>query len=129
MQKRKESKLIIFNKPKCRYVGDLTEIPFELRLNTKYIYIFTIIDRFSKLSNSYLLIDKTKESILENLKKFFLFFGFPEEFGCDNDREFVNIAVENYLHMNSIKIIHGAPIHLTLKESLREYMLQLEKLY
>ena len=41
--------VIIFNNPKYRYVGDLTEIPYELRINSNYIYIFTIIDHFSKL--------------------------------------------------------------------------------
>ena len=32
-----------------RYVGDLTNIPFELKQNTKFNYIFMIVDHFSKL--------------------------------------------------------------------------------
>jgi len=42
-------KIIIFDKPKMRYVGDLTNIPFELKQNTKFNYIFMIVDHFSKL--------------------------------------------------------------------------------
>ena len=54
--------------------------------NKKYKYIFTIIDHFSKFSQSYLLKDKKKENILDKLKLFFEFYGDPEEFGSDNGR-------------------------------------------
>lgn len=40
-------RLIIFEKPKRQYFGDLSEIPNELKRNTPYIYIFTIIDNLS----------------------------------------------------------------------------------
>lgn len=103
------SKIIIFDKPKMRYVGDLTNIPLELKQNTKFNYIFTIVDHFSKLANSYLLENKNKESILLNLKKFFEFYGPPQQFGCDNGREFVNNLVSSYLESKHIKIVHGAP--------------------
>ena len=66
----------------------MTEIPIELKLNSNFIYIFAIIDHFSKMSNSYLLKDKTKESILRYSKEFSITYGYPEEFRCDNGREF-----------------------------------------
>ena len=57
----------------------------------------------------YLLENKTKESILLYLKKFFEFYGPPQQFGCDKGREFVNNLVESYLESKHIKIVHGAP--------------------
>jgi len=57
----------------------------------------------------YLLENKTKESILLYLKKFFEFYGPPQQFGCDNGREFVNNLFENYLESKYIKIAHVAP--------------------
>jgi len=47
LRKREKSKLIIFNKPKVRYIADLTDIPLELRKGTDYLYILNIIDDFS----------------------------------------------------------------------------------
>ena len=64
IQKRERTKLIIFNRPRVRYIGDLTDIPFELSTNTNYKYIFTLIDHFSKFSASYLLINKKKNQFL-----------------------------------------------------------------
>ena len=42
-------KIITFDKPKMSYEGDSTNIPFELKQNTKFNYIFMIVDHFSKL--------------------------------------------------------------------------------
>jgi hypothetical protein len=40
--------MIIFNRPKIRYIGDLTDLSNEIKKNTKYLYLFIIIDHFSK---------------------------------------------------------------------------------
>ena len=90
LKKREKAELIIFNKPKVRYVGDLTDIPTELKKDTKYNFIFSIIAHFSKFADSYLLIDKTQKSILDSLIYFFTFYDEPIEFGCDNGRESIN---------------------------------------
>ena len=97
--------------------------------NNKYKYIFTIIDHFSKFSKSYLLKDKKKENILENLKLFFEFYGIPEEFGSDNGREFINSSITSFLLKNNVKHIKGLPynprnqgaverIHITIRNAL-----------
>ena len=70
--RREKTNKIIFKEPKSRYVGDLTNIPNELRTKTKYIYQFTIIDHFSKFLNSYLLENKKANSILKRLNHFFI---------------------------------------------------------
>ena len=36
MAKREKVKLIIFNKPRSRYIADITDIPTEIRANTNY---------------------------------------------------------------------------------------------
>ena len=70
LTKKEKFELIIFTKPRERYIGDLTLIPSEFLnnienkfydSNKKYKYIFTIIDHFSKFSQSYSLKDKKRK--------------------------------------------------------------------
>ena len=113
-QKQKKSekfKLIIFNRPSSRYFADITDLPTELRQNTKYLYLLNIVDHFSKFVNSYLLTHKTKNNILDCFKYFFEDYGEPIEIGFDNGREFVNNAVSTYLRERNIKIVRGTPYH------------------
>ena len=135
LRKREKIHIIIFNKPKIRYIGDLTDILIELIKNNKFKYIFTIIDHFFKLSNSYLLINKKAESILNAIKEFFEIYGQPLEFGCDNGREFVNESVMSYLNETNIKMIKGSPynphsqdiverIHITIRKALLSRFLE-----
>ena len=72
LKKDEKFNLILFKKPKDRYIGDLTSIPIEFKnnvnntyydINKNYNYIFTIIDHFSKFSESYLLKDKKQNTI------------------------------------------------------------------
>ena len=107
--KREISKLIIFKRPKFRYIGDLSDIPNELKAGTKFLHIFIIIDHFSKFLDAFLLEDKKKESILKYLDYFCKFYGYPLQFGCDNGREFINEKVSNYLNDNNIKMVNGKP--------------------
>ena len=83
MMKKEKFNMIIFDRPKERYIGDLSVIPIELinnenniyfEENRKYKYIFTILDHFSKFSDSYLLADKKKLTVLNSLKKFVEFY-------------------------------------------------------
>ena len=119
----------MFKEPKTRYVGDLTNIPNELRTKTKYIYQFIIIAHFSKFLNSYLLENKKSNSILKCLNNFFIYFGKPKEYGSDNGKEFLNSAIQNFLKDNDVKFIRGRPyqphsqgvverVHITLRKAL-----------
>ena len=67
-------------------MADLAVIPKELfnnlekknyDINNKYKYILTIVDHFSKYSESYLLENKTHNSILNALTNFFESYGIP----------------------------------------------------
>jgi len=49
---------IISNYPKQRNVRDLTDLPYQFRVNNHYKFIFTIVDHFSKMADSYLLEKK-----------------------------------------------------------------------
>ena len=102
--KREPSTQIISNYPKQRYVGDLTDIPYD-RKNSVYKYIFKVIDHFSKLAESYLLKDKTSKSIITSLNTFIEFYGKFNEFSSDNGREFVNSSIESYGGLNNIHLI------------------------
>ena len=83
-RKREPSKIILFNKPKYRYVGDLSALPTELKEYSGFNYTFTIIDHFSKFINSYLLKSKDQDSVAKCIENFITFNGSPLEFGCDN---------------------------------------------
>ena len=107
--KIEKSNIILFNRPKYRFIGDLSYIPTELKINNNYLYIFIIIDHFSKLLNAYLLKNKDHKSIVNCMEKFFKYYGLPKEFGCDNGAEFLNKAVKNILEHNNIKMINGRP--------------------
>ncbi len=89
----------------------MTDIPTELRGKTKYLYLFNIVDHFTRYTNAYLLKNKKQNNIVEKLKDFFEEKGMSEEYGSDNGREFINSSVINYLNENNIKLINGRPYY------------------
>ena len=107
--KREITKLIIFKKQRYKYIGDLSDIPNEIKVRTKFLYIFIIIDHFSKFLDAFLLENKKQETILKYLDYFCKFYGYPIQFGCDNGREFINEYISNYLIDNNITMINGKP--------------------
>ena len=107
--KNEPTKQILCNYPRQRYVGDLTDLPYQFRKNNKFKYIFTIIDHFSKMAESFLLIRKTGNNIVDSLKKFIDLYGAPNEFSSDNGREFVNKEVQSFFLNKNINIIKGRP--------------------
>ena len=129
LMKREPSAQIISNYPKQLYSGYQTDIPYEFRTNNDYKYIFTVIDHFSKLAQSYLLKDKTAKNIITSLNKFIEFYGKPNEFSSDNGREFINSSIESYSESNNIHLIRSRPynsksqrivgrIHSTIRKAL-----------
>ena len=44
------------------------------------------------------LRDKTEESVLKKIRKFFSYYGEPEPFGSDNGKEFVNKKIIDYMY-------------------------------
>ena len=76
---------------------DLTELPIDIKTKSKYVYLFNIIDHFSKFGMSYLLENKEANNIFKNLKNTLECNGFPEELGADNWKEFKNKLIEDYL--------------------------------
>lgn len=62
-------------KPKRRYVIDLTYLPRELCENNKYKYIFNILDHLSKFLISFLIKNKFGKTIAEKLEQCFKKYG------------------------------------------------------
>ena len=127
--KREPSKQIITYYPRQRYIMDITELPIELKLSSKYIYLLNIIDHFSKYGMSYLIENKEANTIFEKVKIALECKGFPIEIGSDNGKEFRNNIIENYLKFKKINYIHGMPynphsqgvverFHKTIKDGL-----------
>ena len=73
----------------------------------KQIININLIDHFSQYSFSYILNNKSADTILQCLKECFVKNGIPEELGTDNGTEFVNRKVKNFLISKNIKFIHG----------------------
>ena len=71
LYKKEKVKLIIFNKPKARFVEDLTDIPTDIRGNSPYLYIINIVEHFCKYIPSYLLTNKKGKTILVKIESFF----------------------------------------------------------
>ena len=62
--KREPGKKIITYYPKQRYIMDITELPLELKAHTYFLYLFSIIDHFSKYGMSFLIKIKEAKTIL-----------------------------------------------------------------
>ena len=85
---------------------DITYIPKEFinnednsyyNQNINYKYILTVCDHFSKFADSYLLTDKKATTVLDKFNNFCEFFGYPEQLGVDNGKEFINNLLSEYL--------------------------------
>ena len=83
---------------------DLPELPYELNKN-KNIYLFCIIDHFSKNGNAFIIENKEVNTTSKYLKLFLKCNDYPEEIGSDNGIEFKNNLIENYLKENNITFI------------------------
>ena len=59
------------------------------------------------MAESFLLIRKTGNNIVDSLKKFIDLYGAPNEFSSDNGREFVNKEVQSFCFNKNINIIKG----------------------
>ena len=75
---------------------DLTELPIELKANSKYTYLFNIIGHFSKFL-TYPIENKESTTIYKYLKIALEYNCFQEEIDSDNGKEFKNTLFENYL--------------------------------
>ncbi len=58
---------------------DIPEIPSELKANNNYIYLFNIIDHFSKYGISYTIENKEAITIFNKLKLALECNGYPEK--------------------------------------------------
>ena len=61
------------------------------------------------MADSFFVIEKTGNNIVDFLNKFIEIYGTPNEFSSDNGREFVNITVQSYCLKKNINIIRGSP--------------------
>ena len=62
---------ILCDKPKELYLIDITEIPTEILNDDKdKLYLLSIIEHFSKFACNYIIKNKDKKTVLNNIKKF-----------------------------------------------------------
>ena len=62
---------------------------------------------FSKFIVSYLIKDKTANTIVNKLQNCFNTYDIPEQIGCDNGSEFINKKVMELFNTNKISLVRG----------------------
>ena len=55
----------------------------------------------------YPLHNKESETVLNKVKRFCIYYGYPEEIGDNNGKEFNNSSLNKFLTEHNIKMIHG----------------------
>ena len=127
--KREPSKIILFERPKDRYLIDLTELPVEFKKANNCNYICNIIDHFSRLCKSYIIPNKKANIIINCIIDFINIYGVPLSITSDNGREFKNKTIIDFMIKKNIKFLHWLQykphsqgvverVHKTIKTSL-----------
>ena len=100
--------------PRELYVTDLIKVTPEIVDKKKfYNFILNIIDHYSKLVGSYLLVNKTAISVLNYINNFISIYGVPNILQCDNDLEYINHFLKDYCNNKNINLIYSGIKHPT----------------
>jgi hypothetical protein len=87
---------ILCDKPKELYLIDITEIPTEFLNDDKdKLYLLSIIDHFSKFACNYIIKNKEKKTVLNNIKKFINKYGVPDKILTDKGGNFEIMNLKN----------------------------------
>ena len=95
--KRYPIKPIILNYPKKHYIVDITYLSGIFGDDYEYPYLLFVEEHFFKYAMVYLLHNKDTESLLKKIKEFCIYYGYPEEIGVDNGKEFNNSLLNKFL--------------------------------
>ena len=79
--------------------------------NSEFNYLLCAIDHFSKYAKTYLMITKSSEEVLKNLKSFINEIGTPHIIQTDNGGEFTAKIIKNYLKEKKILFINSSLYH------------------
>ena len=94
--KRDPIEPIILNYPRKRYIVDITYLSSIFGAEYEYPYLLVVEDNFSKYAMAYPLHNKEAETVLKKIKEFCIYYGYPEEIGADNRKEFKNASLNNF---------------------------------
>lgn len=94
-----------------RFMMDCVDLRRYSDMNDGYCWILNVIDTFTKYIWSFKMLNKTAESVKQNLEYIFCNFGVPRSIQSDNGKEFSNLLLKNYLIQLNVQIIHGRPRH------------------
>ena len=97
--------------PHYRYICDIWYLDEDLKKNNDFKYCLDVIDHFSKFLYSYLLKDKSMESVLSKIKIHFFNHGKCKFFQTDNGSEFKNRELKIYLENENICQIFSSIRH------------------
>ena len=89
-------KTILSHSPKDRYIADIWYLTKEYQEDTPYKYVLDMIDHFSKITNSYLLITKEALEVFSKIRNFIEIYGPPKYLITDKGKEFKNKILKNF---------------------------------
>ena len=121
-------KIIYDEGPHYRLLIDITYLDTKYYKNvTDYKYIIDCIDHFSKFYWGYLIRDKTAKTTLNKIKNFIAINKKPVIIQTDNDLEFKNNLIDQYLKDEGIKHVFCRPHHPQTNGCLERYHRELHK--
>ena len=100
---RLPTKQIMDETLRYRYQADIWYLNDDIKINNNYLYCLDLIDHFT-WAESYLLVDKTMETVLSKIKLFILNNGKCKILQSDNEKEFRNHELISYLGNEGIKV-------------------------
>ena len=89
--------------------------------------IIDFIDHFSKFYWGFLIENRTAETSLKYIKKYFALNKKPKLLQSDNGKEFDNLLIKEYLENNNVKHIRSRPHHPQTNGCLERYHRELHK--
>ena len=93
-----------------RYQVDTVELDNRITNNHAYPYLLTIVDHYSKYEFAYAIPDKKAETISNYMAQAFVIEK-PQMLHTDNEKEFNNELLTNWLEKRNIKLILGGKYH------------------
>ena len=94
-------KQIITKGAKERYVADGWQLHTELVNVSGFKWVIDIIDHFSKFMASYPIEDNNAINVLNAIKEFCMYVGYPKILQTDNGLEYNNEMINNLLFIKS----------------------------
>ena len=87
------------------------EITHEFSESSGFKWVVDIIDYFLKFMGSFPVVDNNANNVLNGIKEFCYYVGFPKIIQMDNGSKYNNILFTEFCDKHNIKHINSRPRH------------------